>query len=167
MSEVRLSPPWNTYVRKIKALFEEDPEIKVEYDDENIKLKLFVENQNKADAIQQLLPEKKEFGNVTLYVEVIPANRPQKKIDLFRKAFEGNPIFSYAVSVSDLSSNDYNFVVFRHKICQFWNDQLNDINGNVSTLYENVAREIFEDHEGVFFNTETPDNLGKPLVGWS
>ena len=167
MSEkLKLSPPWVTYVRKIEALFGEDPDIKIEYDEANLILKLFIENPTKADAIQQLLPTEKVFGNITLAVQVIPANKPQRKIDIFQKAFEGNPVFSYAVSVDGISSNDYNFVVFRHKICQFWNDQMNDINGNVSTLYEDVARDIFENADGVFFNTETPDNLGKPTVDW-
>ena len=167
MSEkLKLSPPWITYVRKIEALFGEDPDIKIEYDEPNLILKLFVENPTKADAIQQLLPTEKVFGNITLSVQVIPANKPQRKIDIFQKAFEGNPVFSYAVSVEGISSNDYNFVVFRHKICQFWNDQMNDINGNVSTLYEDVARDVFENTDGVFFNTETPDNLGKPAVDW-
>jgi len=30
-------------------------------------------------------------------------------------------------------------------------------------LYEDVARDIFENVEGIFFNTDTKDNPGKPI----
>ena len=164
MSEkMKLSPPWVTFYKEMNALFGEDPDINVTFDEDTNTIKLFVEGVDKADALTQLLPAEKTFGNITVYIEVIPANKQQSKIDLFRKAFEGNPVFSYAVTVGGISSNDYNFIVFRHKICQFWNDQMNDINGNVSTLYENVARDIFDDTKGIFFNTETADNPGKPV----
>lgn len=55
----KLSAPWVTLHRQIEALFGEDPDIKVEYvagDGEDPIIKLYVEGQDKADAIEQLLP---------------------------------------------------------------------------------------------------------------
>ena len=82
---------------------------------------------------------------------------------MFRKAFEGNPAFSYAVTVGGISSNDFNYVVFKNKVVQYWNDNLGDINGNESTLYQEIAKDIFEDCTGIYFCTDTEKNLGKPL----
>lgn len=164
MSEkkMKLSPPWLTFYREVNAMFGEDPDIRVEFDEEENTIKMYVEGPEKADALTQILPTEKNFGGVTVYLEVIPANKEMKKIDLYKKAFEGNPIFSYAVSVGGISSNDYNFLILRHRICQFWNDNLGDINGNTSKLYEDVARDIFED-DSILWCTDTPENLGKPI----
>lgn len=158
----KLSPPWVTFYRKVNALFGEDPDIRIQFHEDDNTIKLYVEGQDKAEALTKILPVEKNFGGVTLYIEVIPANKETSKADLFRKAFEGNPVFSYATTVGGISSNDYNFVIFRHKICQFWNDNLGDINGNFSGLYEDIARDVFDDST-VLFNTDTPYNLGKPV----
>ena len=166
MSEVlRMSAPWYVYARKIEALFSEDPNISVEYDEDENVVNLRVNGQDKADALTQILPAEKDFGNITVKINVIPANKPPKKIDLFNKAFEGNPIFSYALSIdTGMTSNTFNYVVFKHLISQIWEDNLGDVNGNVSELYEDIAREIFEDCDGILFNTDLPGNPGRPLL---
>lgn len=164
MSEVfKLSAPWFDYYRKIEALFGEDPDVLVQYDEEENIINIKVDGQDKADAITQLLPEEKQFGSITVRINVIPSNKIPSKIDLFKKAFDGNPIFSYAVVVdTGMTSNTFNYVIFRHKICQYWNDRLSDINGMTSILYEDLARDIFGDIDGIFFNTDLPENPGKP-----
>ena len=164
MSEVtKLTPPWVEYYNKVNALFGQDPDILVEYDEDERIINLKVNGQDKADALMQLLPTEKWFGNIVVKVNVIPANKMPQKIDLFKKAFEGNPIFSYAISVdTGMTSNTFNFVVFKHLICQIWQDNLGDINGNVTTLYEDLAREIFEDVDGILYNTDMHGNPGKP-----
>ena len=163
MSEtIKLSPPWITYYRELVALFGEDPDIRIEYDEDQNEVKLFVNGNEKADALTQLLPVEKEFGNVILYITVIPANNEMKKIDIYRKAFEGNPVYSYAASVEGIMTNSVNYIIFKNQVCQYWTDNLGDINGNKSDLYENIARDVFEDKEGIFFCTDLPSNLGKP-----
>ena len=62
MEKLKLSPPWMTYANEVKALFREDKEVRVVYDDEEKKLKLYVDNPRKADALAQLLPAEKTFG---------------------------------------------------------------------------------------------------------
>lgn len=162
MSEVnktKLSPPWVNYFREIKALFGDDPDIKLEFHEDANLVKMYVNGQEKAAALAEILPVEKVFGNVSAYIDIIPDNKPQTKIDTFRAAFEGNPAFSYALSIGGMSSNDYNYVIFKNKVVQYYNDSLNDPHGNVSTLYEDIARDVFE-IDGIMYSTDTPDNGG-------
>lgn len=160
-TEMKLSPPWVIYYKEIVALFGSDPDITIQYEEDENIINLRVDGQEKADAIAQILPEEKAFGNVVVKVNVIPANKPETKLDVFKKAFEGNPIFSYAVSIdTGITSNTFNYFVFKHKICQYYGDSLNDPHGNISMLYEDVARNVFEDVDGIMFSTDTKDNDG-------
>lgn len=166
MGEVlKLSPPWYFYYRKINALFGEDPNVLVQYEEDENVITLRVNGQEKADAIAKILPTEKVFGNVTLRINVVPSNKEPSNIELFQRAFEGNPIFSYALSVdTGMTSNTFNYCVFRNEVVQIWNDNMGDVNGNVSTLYENLAREVFEDTDGILFNTDLPGNPGRPNI---
>lgn len=153
---LKLSSPWVTYYNEIKALFGEDPDIRVEYDEDENEVKLFVEDQEKADALSQLLPPAKAFGNVVMKITVIPANRlKESQSVLFEKAFKGNPAFSYMASAESIYCNPITYVVFKNKVVQFWNDNLGDINGNMSTLYQNIASDILGETTNVFFCTDT------------
>lgn len=159
-NKMKMSPPWVVYYRKIEALFGEDPDIKVDFDEDNLIIKLYVTGQDKADALDQLLPAQKEFGNVVVNISIIPANKKSTKIDLFKKAFEGNPVYSYAAGVEGIMTNPIYYVVFKNRVAQIWADNLGDINGNISILYEDIAREVFDDTQNICFNTDLPHNLG-------
>ena len=163
---VKLSPPWVTFAHEVQALFAEDTEIKVMYDDSSYTLKLFVDNSDKAAALAKLLPEKKEFGNVTLTIEIVPANLNDASVDeIFSKAFAGNPALSMAISY-DTPFGKVNYAVFQKKVIQFFNDQMDDINGNKSMLFQDIAKDVFGlDHE-IFYCTEASGNLAKPLGEW-
>lgn len=162
---MKMSSPWVEFYREIEALFAQDPEVKVVYEEEKNEVKLYVENARKADALTQLLPAEKTFGNVTLKVTVIPANDTTvSKADLIAEAFDGNPALSYVQHV-DAVMGAFDYAVFQNKVVQFFDDNLADINGNKSTLYENIARDVFNDL-GVFFCTEAPVGLTKPLGEW-
>ena len=43
--------------------------------------------------------------------------------------------------------------VFAKEVVQYWNDSLSDPYGKVSTLYQDIAKDIFEDTDGVMFCT--------------
>ena len=147
--------PWIGYYKEIKSLFQEDYTVKVKYDDSKNTIKLYVEDEEKADALAQLLPNRKVFGNITVNIDVIPANKVETpKIDLFRKAFEGNGAVAYIETVDNASSNAFHFVVFQPEIVQYYNDDLSDINGLRSTLYQDIAKEIFGEREGIYFCTD-------------
>ena len=147
--------PWIGYYKEIKSLFQEDSTVKVKYDDSKNTIKLYVEDEEKADALAQLLPNRKVFGNITVNIDVIPANKVETpKIDLFRKAFDGNGAVAYIETVDNVSSNAFHFVVFQPEIVQYYNDDLSDINGLRSTLYQDIAKEIFGEREGIYFCTD-------------
>lgn len=163
--KLKLSTPWVTLYNRYVAMFGDDPDVEVAYaagDGEDPRIVLRVDNQAKADAIEQIVPKSYNFGGVVVTVTVVPANKPETMDALFRRAFEGNPAFSYSVTADGIFSNPITYVVFKNKVVQFWNDDLSDVNGNETTLYEDIAAEIF-DIDGVSFCTDTPENLGAPI----
>lgn len=163
--KLNLSAPWVTLHHEMDAMFGDDPDIDVVYvagDGEDPSIKLYVTGWDKAEAIEELLPKSYDFGGISVGITVVPSNGKDDKLSLFRRAFEGNPAFSYAVTASGIFTNPITYVVFRNKVVQFWNDDLGDVNGNESTLYETIAEHLFTDTDGVSFCTDTPDNLGVP-----
>lgn len=166
MDNTKLSAPWITFVHELEALFAEDLEVKVKYDDVAHIVKLYVADSDKAMALEKLIPAKKEFGNVTVAVEVVPPNADEMtKEDLFIKAFKGNPVVSFTASY-DNPLGHLTYVVFEKKIVQFFNDQLDDINGNKSMLYQDIAKDVFGGDHGVFYCTDADHSLSKPLGEW-
>lgn len=139
-----LSSPWITYFRKIEALFEKDPDVAVDFEDDTTTLKIYVEKQGKAEAIDALLPDVIQFGNVEMGIQVIPANGTDPRLELFRKAFEGNEavvdITTVDSSVPILGGNSY--VLFKPVVVQYYNDDLSTLDGYESTLYQDIADEL-------------------------
>ena len=162
---IKLAPPWITYYHEVKALFEKDEEVKITYNEENYELSIYVENGRKADALTQLFPTEKEFGNVKMKIKVIPANLGTNYSQLFADAFYGNSAVK-EIDNFDTVFGPMSYVVFNREVVQFYNDQMDDINGNKSTLYQEIAKDVFEDHQGVYFCTDAPAKLQKPLGEW-
>lgn len=174
--KLKLSPPWVTYVNKLIALFGQDPEITIKVVENGIKI--YVDNEEKALLLTKWLPFGKDFGNYALSITVYPPNSIADEQNLpsklklaaeienlpidrqFDLVFAKNPVYSFSHRVEGLFFNDVVYVVFKNEVVQFFNDNLNDIYGNVSTLYENLAREIFEyipNNQVVFFCTDIKD----------
>lgn len=152
---LKLAAPWVAYFNEVKALFGDDPEIKLEYNNDNYEIKMYVDNQEKADALTQLIPAEKAFGNIVVKTIVIPSNKLQvNKSKLFEAAFKGNPAYSFMASAEGIFSNPITYIVFKNKVVQFWNDDLSDIYGNRSTLYQDIAKDIFGENSGIFFCTD-------------
>lgn len=155
-----LSSPWVSFYHEIDALFKEDPQIKVVFDDDKNEVKLFVDNQEKAEALKELLPVEKNFSGVILKITIIPANKSvTSKVKLYNAAFDGNPALSYIKTVRGLFTNDLNYVVFKNKVVQYFNDDLGDVNGLKSTLYQDIAKDVFEETDGIFFCTDLPKSV--------
>lgn len=154
--KIELNTPWATFYNEIKAMFGQDTAIRIEYDVDKNEIKMRVTGQEKAEALTKILPPEKKFGNVTVKVTVIPANKlGAPRADVFQKAFEGNPVLSYVKTVPVFGA-EFDYVVFKNEVVQFYNDDISDINGNESTLYENIAMDIFGDIGGVLFCTDLP-----------
>ena len=196
---LKISPPWITYVNKLNALFCEDPDIKIVYDNNKITVRLYVNDGEKAEALYRLLPENKIFGNVILQIYVIPSNKEDFKsldvknlpevdpfvmekylegnsilhnastLTLFNTAFEGNPVYAFGYPVEGILSNTITYIVFKNCVVQFFNDNLNDLYGNISTLYQDIAADVFkkdDEVQGVFYCTDVEHKVGKPLGEW-
>jgi hypothetical protein len=151
---IKLSPPWVNFYHEIAALFEQDPEVKVVYDEENYTIQLYVSNGRKADALAKLLPAEKDFGNVRICISVIPANEnTEDPVSNFRDAFAGNAAVDNVVSI-DTPFGKMNYVVFVPQVVQYFNDDISDLYGNRTTLFQEIAKDVFGDTYGVNFCTD-------------
>ena len=158
MAKMNLTCPWIEYYNQISAMFRDDMDVQVIYDDEAKDIRLYVKRATKAEALSVILPKEKSFGGVTVTITIIPANGledPAADISqhLYEYALEDTPALAYIKQVS-LPGMDLTYVVFRAQVVQYYNDNLGDVNGRHSTLYENIARAIFEPRLGLFFCTE-------------
>ena len=179
MKDVRLklSPPWITYTHMLQALFDGDPQIafNVNYGSDNPSVVIATNNGDKVTALQQILPTEIEYGGVILEIAIdgTPSNRSfATKKELFEVAFDKNPAFAYAVCPVEDGYDWFaaTYIVFKNCVVQFFNDNLNDCHGVLSTLYEDIAREILtgDATQGVYFNTDVErGQLGKPLGEWA
>lgn len=122
-----------------------------------------------------LLPFEKKFGNVSLDIIIIPSNNNKvEKVDLttaqdyFEAAFENNPVFAFTRVIQGIFTNTLTYVVFKNRVVQFFADNLNDIHGNISTLYQELAKDVFnmDNISGVLFCTDIEEKVGKPLGEW-
>lgn len=178
MSEARfkLSPPWVEYVNKMEALFDGDPQIafNVNLTGKDPKVVLACNNGDKVNALMQILPTEVAFGKIILHVIVdgTPSNRTfRTKKELFDVAFAKNPAYAYSVSSTDDGYAWFSmvYVVFKCVVVQMFCDNLNDCHGIISTLYQDIAKEILtgEGAQGVYFNTDVEvGKLGKSLDEW-
>lgn len=175
MARIKLAPPWVIYYNKVEELFKEDPGVRVLYDEEDYTIKLYVEDSAKANALTTLLPGKQTFGNIEQKIEVIPANSVPVNAprNIYGAAFDGNKALSYIQEVDGIFKNKITYVVFKNKVVQYYSDDLSDVNGLTSTLYQEIAKEVFGHKDGVFFCTDVPapesrktTSFGKPLGEW-
>lgn len=156
----KLAPPWVTYYHEVEGLFKGDPEVTVLFDEEKPEIKLLVDNKNKADALQVLLPERVDFGNVVLHVTIAPSNGSRTMAELFAAAFKGNDVVRDVVYKKMMFGDEY-FVVFKKGILQFYNDEMYDLHGVKSMLYADAAKDVFRGAGGVHFNTDS-EGMNEP-----
>lgn len=157
MAKLKMLSPWMVFYREIDAMFKRDPEVQVVYDEDTQMIKLFVDNTSKADALAQILPDEKEFGNVTVQIVVIPSNNllQSSPDDLFRRAFCYNDAVISVETTKDIPGFPcLIYVVFNKEVVQYFTDNLGDYHGITSTLYQNIAKDIFVNTEGVHFCTD-------------
>ena len=168
MENLKKSSPWVEYYRMVEVLFKRDPSVKVMFDEDSKKLSVYVRGTAKAEALAQVLPVEKTFGNVTITIAVIPANEKPDLADLIRDAFSGNDVLKLIHTNQGPVLGGLTYVVFEPQIAQYFADNLMDINANCSALYEDIARRVFrEDLAGVAFCTGSVSyDLSKPLGEW-
>ena len=161
MLKLALEAPWDTFVKKVKALFENDPDIFVSdiYEPEDgltdYSFAIQVRNHEKFIALDRLLTKVKTFGNVTLGVDLFDEeNAETDVVGLFKTLFEGNPIVDSIQTRTDPAGGEMNYVLFKPEVIQFFDDDLTDYNGNWNGLAEEIALDVFEESSrGVNFCT--------------
>ncbi len=157
MAKLKKLSPWMVFYREIDAMFKRDPEVQVVYDEDAQVIKLFVDNTSKADALAQILPDEKEFGNVTVQIVVIPSNNllQSSQDDLFRRALYYNDAVTSIETTKDIPGFPcLTYVIFAKEVVQYFTDNLGDYYGITSTLYQDIAKDIFVNTEGVYFCTD-------------
>lgn len=168
MAKLNLSPPWVMYYRKLSTFFKEDSEVRIVYDDIEQEIKLYVNNAEKAVALEKLLPSEQVFGNVTLYITIVPANktcfdsvkagRSANMNDIMCALFNNKAVVGIQV-VDGIMTNKITYVVFRKEVIQYYTDNIGDYHGICSTLYQDLAKDIFGDINGVFFCTDSDTHV--------
>lgn len=175
--KLKLAPPWITYINQLEALFDGDPQIafNVDYGARTITLACY--NGEKNAALLLLLPSEKQFGNIKWNIKIDGpvANKAfTSTSELFNTVFDGNPAFSQCVAPVEEGYFflDFCYVIFKNCVVQFFNDNLNDAHGLISTLYQDIAAEVFADApyeniESAHYCTDVEvGKLGKPLGEW-
>lgn len=160
MAKLQLSPPWDIHYQKIMAMFGQDSDVHIVYDRDELEIKLYVEGNKKAEALSELLLNEVDFGGNCLRIVVIPSNVvcDYMSENKYYTAFQSNPAFRYARTYRQaFASNDLTYVVFANKVVQYFTDSLGDIHGLCSTLYQEIAKDIFVKEDGVFFCTDVPE----------
>ena len=145
MEEVKMYSPWVVFANEVTELFRRDDEVKVEYSDDEVLLKIFVSNHDKYEALRRLIPARKEFGNVTLNIEVVPANVDYdgaSEVDLIKKAFARNPAVD-SIKTYQSPFGNVTYVAFDRCVVSVNADDMSDPHGFKSTLYQEIAKEIF------------------------
>ena len=164
MAKLNMSPPWVLYYKKLNALFEEDEDIMIIYDEDETEVKVYCTDENKSQALSFLLPTTVSCGSVELKVTVIPANTNNNVLKGFNTTIsdpeaaifilfgKGNN-YVEEVKVVPTPFGNFTYVIFTREVIQYFEDNLADFYGNRSTLCEIIAKEIFNNIEGVFFCT--------------
>ena len=168
-------------------MFDGDPQIacNVVWTSQDPSITLACSNGDKVAAILKLLPSGVKFGNVVLNIDVDGpvSNRAFKTPkELFDTAFSGNPAYAYSIAPVDDGYwyADFTYVVFKNCVVQFFNDNLNDAHGLISTLYQDIAADLFAEanfnnrtvcyctdiEDGKAFKADVMKKLGKPLGEW-
>lgn len=178
MTEPRLKilAPWAICIKKIEALFGGDPQIHcyTDYSGDDPYIILACTNGDKVRALQLILPEEFEFGNVTLKVDIDGAPSDiafTSKKQLFETAFSGNPAFARAFAPAEEGYEWFamTYVVFKNCVVQFFADNINDCHGVISCLYQDLADDILTGTavENVYFNTDIErGSIGVPTGEW-
>lgn len=159
MEKMKISPPWVTYYRELNEFFNEDADITVEFDEDKKEITIKTTRYEKNLALKKVLQREKDFGGVKLKINVIYDDPEIDALNAFKQLSIDNPVFKY-ICTFPTSTNPISYVMLAKEVVQYWNDDLSDPHGITSTLYENIARNIFKEDEGIIFSTDSEETFG-------
>lgn len=181
MASLKMISPWVKYYREVDTMFKNDPEVHVVYDEDEMELKIYVDDQTKGEAIEMLLPNEKVYNtdtvgiNIALKISVVPCNTSVRKTfnrsdddpkyysKLFHAAFCGNQAFCDVIPIEGIFGFYAAYVIFAKDVVQYYSDDIGDYFGLTSTLYQNIALDIFKELPGVFYCTDNGSYRKTPV----
>lgn len=174
---LRIQSPWVIFYKEVYSLFAKDDEVEVLFNNDEPELKIVVSgNDEKAACIARFFPKQKKFGNVVLNCSVVGDDgQPVPDVDLpddiaMTKVFDGNGALSFDKLIRTPFEYSILYIVFKREVVQYYSDNMYDLNGVTSTLYEDIARHIFgmpfENGDYCSFCTDAETSLGCPLGEW-
>lgn len=83
-------------------------------------------------------------------------NEDDEPIYILQKALTGNDLFD-KIEVMELDDVEFDFCIFKKKVVQYFNDVLSDPHGNMSTLAQDIALEIFDVPKAIMYCTSPDD----------
>lgn len=159
-TNVKLSSPLVIFFKQLCKLFMHDPDINIQWEDtegkdyENRAIEILVDSEDKYNALTQLMPPKKEFGNVKVQIRVVPSNKEKTELELFEILFKNNPVFCETIERTLPAGDVIGHLMFRPKVAQYYADNITDPYGNNNELYADIAREVFGERDGLYYNTD-------------
>lgn len=147
-----LEAPWYTYQKRIKALFDGDPDIVISdvdtesSDDGRYYVHITVSNHKKYNALFNLLPEVVNFGNVRLFLILYDKENSMsnRTIDEVMDLFSDNPHVNQLIETEDATGARHLFVQFKPEVLQFYDDNTQSYDSVTSCLAEDIATECLE-----------------------
>lgn len=154
---VAISSPWMTYYKKLVALFNDDPELEVKWNEDEKSVIIESTNTFKIMALEKLLDPTVAFGNVTITVKCRVKDGSEDSVSaIFKTAFTGNPHISEVIDQETMGCIEQTFVLFKPEVIQFFNDDLTDYHGNWNGLSEDIMRDVI--------NKDIRVNIGTAII---
>ena len=145
-----LEAPWGTYLSELYNLFKFDPEVSVSsisFVSESIyEATITSTNYNKLMALKKILYNEIIFGNVTLKITfdyTAPTNEDNSQV--WRDAFEGNPLFDKIETVVAPDGSNVDYAIFGRTIISFFNDDLSDYHSNKHMIIADIVKDVTSD----------------------
>jgi len=162
ITETGLSAPWETYVKKLKALFGGDPDVTVGdvYKDAECYAVDIVATHAKYDVLAKVLPKSVNFGcvDLALCLHSSDEDADQLAIEEYKTLFAGNGLVKEIKEVEDETGTKHAYIRFWPAVLQFPNDDTRDYRGLWSGLAQDIAREVFcDEYRGIHFGTAGTD----------
>lgn len=146
--EVKLSAPWEIYVKKLRKLLELDRRVEfVRYVEERHAIEVGVVGDEKAKAMEATFVPHVEFGNVAVDIVFVPSNGEQTEADLLQTAFESNKAFHEVCRGKTPHGVEADFALFAPDVVQVFADDLTSPFGLQTYTYEQLARELLVQNE--------------------
>lgn len=161
MTNFKLEAPWYTYNKMVTELFESDQNVEVgdivDTGDGTFSMTISVSDHDKFVALDRVMPNKVEFGNIILNIIVKSAESNdviEDYVELYKTIFKNNLLVKDFKVTTDFAGSTHCFVRFWPEVVQFFNDNTSDYDGNWSGLAQDIAKEIFADcPAGIHFCT--------------